>query len=199
MRYLAGLVCALALGVMRCSETSGTGGSGGTSGTGGDGGTGGYVCTPGYGEPGAGGGGYEPPQLPGVYSQNALTGEQFRIAVRFETSSDCTTLVPSTECAIDSANTEPVVFEIEFEGLDEQGKECSAGIAVTPEMVTEVPIQDAGRYGARFTIELTGDDGAEWLVDGEFSAPFGVEGSARRTDGDRYCETPWFANEGCAF
>ena len=42
--YLFGLICVLALGVMGCSETAGTGGRGGTagnSGVGGDGGTGG--------------------------------------------------------------------------------------------------------------------------------------------------------------
>lgn len=41
MRYFLGLVLALALGVMGCSETSGTGGSGGTAGDGGGGGDGG--------------------------------------------------------------------------------------------------------------------------------------------------------------
>ena len=44
MRYFAGLVLTLALGVMGCGETAGTGGSGGDAGSGGtagDGGTGG--------------------------------------------------------------------------------------------------------------------------------------------------------------
>jgi lysophospholipase L1-like esterase len=41
MRYLAGLVLALALGVIGCSETAGTGGSAGDGGTGGVGGEGG--------------------------------------------------------------------------------------------------------------------------------------------------------------
>ena len=41
MRYLFGFMCVLALGLMGCSETTGTGGSGGTAGMGGDGGTGG--------------------------------------------------------------------------------------------------------------------------------------------------------------
>jgi len=41
MRYLFGIMCVLALGVMGCSETEGTGGSGGTAGSGGIGGTGG--------------------------------------------------------------------------------------------------------------------------------------------------------------
>ena len=40
MRHFAGLVLALALGVMGCGETTGTGGSGGSAGTGGDGGGG---------------------------------------------------------------------------------------------------------------------------------------------------------------
>jgi len=41
MRYLFGLLCVCALGLMGCSETSGTGGSGGDGGVGGDGGSGG--------------------------------------------------------------------------------------------------------------------------------------------------------------
>jgi hypothetical protein len=39
MRYVLGFVCVLALGLMGCSETSGTGGSAGDGGSGGDGGT----------------------------------------------------------------------------------------------------------------------------------------------------------------
>ena len=35
MRYLVGLILVLALGVIGCSETTGTGGSGGTAGDGG--------------------------------------------------------------------------------------------------------------------------------------------------------------------
>ena len=41
MRYLIGLVFVLALGVMGCSETSGTGGTGNSAGTGGTAGNGG--------------------------------------------------------------------------------------------------------------------------------------------------------------
>ena len=40
MRYLVGFIFALALSVMGCSETAGTGGSGGTAGSGGMGGDG---------------------------------------------------------------------------------------------------------------------------------------------------------------
>jgi hypothetical protein len=186
MRYLVGFVFVLALGVMGCSETTGTGGSGGD----------GYVCRPATGDPGTDDGGYYSPELPGVYSGGPeAIGEQRRVGVRFETSSDCTALVPSTECAIDSGNTEPAFFEIEFEGLDERGEMCSAGITVTTEMVTEVPIQDA-----RFAIELTDDDGAAWLINGDwYRAPYGVVGSVRRTDGDTYCEGGWFASGQCVF
>jgi len=52
MRYFMGLVLALALGVMGCSETSGTGGTagdGGAGGVGGDGGMGGSAGTGGTG------------------------------------------------------------------------------------------------------------------------------------------------------
>lgn len=195
MRYLVGFICLLALGVMGCSETTGDGGSGGTSGTGG---SDGYVCRPATGEPGTGGGGYYPPEPPGVYSGEGESREG-RFAIRFETSSDCTALVASAECAIDSDNTEPVFFEIEFEGLNERGEKCSAGIAVTADMVTEVPIQDAGTHNARFTIDITDDVGAKWLVDAEWGAPFGVEGPVRRTEGDMYCEGYWFAFSQCAF
>jgi hypothetical protein len=192
MRCLIGLVSILALGAIGCSEESGTGDSGGTAGDGG-----GYICAPAIGEPGAGGGGYYPPKLPGVYSAEPVVGPGGQsVAVRFETSSDCTSLVPSTECALDSDNTEPAFFEIEFVGLDEQGGACSAGIAVTPEMVAEVPIQDAGSSSARFTIDVTDDNGAEWLIVGDFLGIY-VEGSARRTDGDTYCETNWGVDEGC--
>ena len=197
MRYLVGFVLVLALGVIGCGETSGAGGGGGTSGTGG---SGGYVCRNGSGEPGAGGGGYYPPEPPGVYSGEVeAIGDQLPVFVRFETSSDCTALVPSTECAIDSDNTEPAFFEIQFQGLDEQGEKCGAAIAVTPELVAEVPIQNPGRHGARFTIDFTDDLGVKWLVDGEWAAPYGVGGSVRRTEGDTYCEGYWFADDGCVF
>jgi len=189
MRWLVGFVVVLALGVVGCGETAG-----GVGGSGGDG----YVCRPATGEPGTGGGGYYPPEPPGVYSGEGRYREG-GFAIRFETSSDCTALVPSAECAIDSDNTELVLFEIEFEGLDERGEMCSAGIAVTTEMVTEVPIQDAGTFNARFGIELTDDDGAAWLINGVWGAPGGVEGSVRRTDGDTYCEGVWFPFSGCVF
>ena len=50
MRYFMGLVLALALGVMGCSETAGTGGTAGDGGSGGSGGSGGmtgqeFACT----------------------------------------------------------------------------------------------------------------------------------------------------------
>jgi hypothetical protein len=50
MRYLFALICVLALGVMSCGETTGTGGSGGEGGVGGVGGSGGSA-----GEGGVGG------------------------------------------------------------------------------------------------------------------------------------------------
>jgi hypothetical protein len=49
MRYVLGFICALALGLMGCSETSGTGGSAGTSGTGGSAGTSGTGGSAGHG------------------------------------------------------------------------------------------------------------------------------------------------------
>ena len=185
MRWFATLVVTLALGVMGCSENPGDAG---------------YVCRDASGEPGAGGGGYYPPEPAGVYSGEVeAIGDQLPVLVRFETSSDCTALVPSTECTLASDNTEPAFFEIEFEGLDGQGEKCGAAIAVTPAMVTEVPIQNPGYHGARFTIDFAGEDGAEWFVDGEWAAPYGVEGSVTRTQGDTYCEGYWFADAGCAF
>ena len=45
MRYLFGFMCVLALGVMGCSETAGTGGDGGVGGTAGSGGTVTDACT----------------------------------------------------------------------------------------------------------------------------------------------------------
>ena len=76
---------------------------------------------------------------------------------------------------------------------------CSAGITVTTEMVTEVPIQDAGTINARFAIELTDDDGTAWLINGDWGSVFGAAGSVRRTDGDTYCEGGWFALGQCVF
>ena len=196
MRYLVGLVSMLALGAIGCSEESGTGGSGGTSGTGG---SDGYVCHPQVGEPGAGGGGYYPSEPPGVYSGEAQVYEDQPVFVRFETSSDCTALVPSKECSIDSGNTEPAFFEIEFVGRDEQGGRCGGAIAVTSALVTEVPIENPGREGARFTIGFTDDDGAEWFVIGYWRGFGGVEGWVRRTEGETYCEGYWLADDGCVF
>ena len=49
MRYLYGLMCVCALGVMGCGETAGTGGSGGDGGQGGDGGSGGVGGQAGFG------------------------------------------------------------------------------------------------------------------------------------------------------
>jgi hypothetical protein len=68
MRYLAGLVLALALSVMGCSETTGTGGSAGDGGSGGDGGA--------AGGGGAGGGGGKPPEIVAAEQAalEALTG-----------------------------------------------------------------------------------------------------------------------------
>ena len=56
MRYLIGLVFVLALGVMGCSDTSGTGGTGNSAGTGGTAGSGGTAGGGGTGGGGAAGG-----------------------------------------------------------------------------------------------------------------------------------------------
>jgi hypothetical protein len=192
MRWLlAAVLFALVLGTLRvvgCGETTGTGGVAG------DGGNGGYVCHPQVGEPGSGGGGYFPPEPPGVYSGEAQVYEDRPVFVRFETNRDCTALVPSTECSIDRGNTEPAFFEIDFVGRDEQAGRCGGAIAVTSALVTEVPIE-----GPRFTIGFTDDDGAEWFVEGYWRGFGGVEGWVRRTEGETYCEGYWLADDGCAF
>jgi hypothetical protein len=56
MRYLFGFMCVLALGVMGCSETAGTGGSGGDGGSAGIGGEGGMGGGAGGGGTGGGAG-----------------------------------------------------------------------------------------------------------------------------------------------
>jgi hypothetical protein len=105
--------------------------------------------------------GYYPPEPPGVYSGKVeAIGDQLPVFGRFETSSDCTALVPSTECTIDGENTEPAFFEIEFEGLNEQGENCGAAIAIAPDVQLLVHpalnpnVPTAWVFGARVRLAL---------------------------------------------
>ena len=86
MRILFGFICVLALGVMGCGETTGTGGSGGTAGSGGSGGS---AITPGL-------------WLGGDPASNT-DGNPFDTgwAICFHVNEDGTALTPSPDCDID--------------------------------------------------------------------------------------------------
>jgi hypothetical protein len=75
------------------------------------------------------------------------------------------------------------LLEIEWTaGKNEQGERCVAGVGVTPDLVSEVPIR-----GSSFTIELSDTEGGDWTINGNFrSAVCDVE--ARRTVNGGYCE-----------
>lgn len=202
MRYPFGLLCVLALGVMPlvgCSETAGTagrGGSAGAGGSGGDGGSAGNGLSPCYAQSGAGGfGGGAGPVEPGLwlggFPDSNVDGNEFDsgYAICFYVNDDCTALMATTECDIDRDDDEAHFLEIQWKddaGINQTGGECSAGVGVTPDMVTEVPLNEFHR----FTIEFTDDDGGKWSITGDlgYGSVGTAVGTARRTSGSMYCE-----------
>ena len=209
MRWFAVLVLALALGVMGCSETpsdgSGGDGNGGVSGTGGVSGSGGIAGRGGeticY-EPCAGGGfggGCYGAMISGLWSgwDSGRTpipgGPQLSSFVRFDIGRDCMSLVETSECPMDGLEAIAALFEIAFEGLDEEDMLCSGGIAITSSSAAEVTL-----LGTNLYIETIGDGGATWLIEGSFYGDFAY-GSVNRTDESGYCEGGWGAEPGCRF
>jgi hypothetical protein len=73
---------------------------------------------------------------------------------------------------------EPGLWAGHFDGADAGG----AGVGVTPDLVSEVPIR-----GLSFTIELTDAQGGDWRIHGSFASSF-CDVEARRTTQSGYCE-----------
>jgi len=164
MRYLVGFVCVLALGVMGCSETAGTGGSGGTAGVGGD-------PLPGNcGYQGQGGG------SSWIYSGlywATWDDESATYRACVYVNEDCTELEASTECDIGEDDSQAHFLEVEWtDGRDEMGDACAAGVGVTTDLVTKIPI-DASVHppGASFwfLIEFSDAEGGDWVIQGGWS------------------------------
>jgi hypothetical protein len=165
-----------------CSEGGGEGGNGGTAGTGGVGGD----PFPGNCGP-HGFGGCSSFLAPGLYENppESQTGSPDEAC--FYLNSDCTELVATEECDIGDDDADAHFLEILWtDGTNEQGEVCTAGIAVTPDLVPEVPVDGSG-----FFIQLTDAEGAEWHIDGHFgaAADWGFVW-ASRSIGDSYCRSP---------
>jgi hypothetical protein len=95
---------------------------------------------------------------------------------------DCTALTPSAECNVTQYAPEAHFLEIETTaGENERGERCIAGVAVTPDLVIEVPIR-----GHSFTIELTDAEGGDWRIEGIFGSGE-CEVEARRAMNGGYC------------
>jgi hypothetical protein len=169
MRYLVGFLCALALGVMGCSETAGTGGSGGFEGNCGGQGVGGGAATP---EPG----------LYGTFWPDVVLPYRACVYVN----EDCTALEASTKCNIGENESQAHFLEVEWtDGRTDMGDECAARVGVTTELVDEIPINEE-RDG--FHIEFSDEEGAAWVIWGFWSYSDLFVG-ARRTDDDGVCHT----------
>jgi hypothetical protein len=175
MRYLVGFVFVLALGVMECGETACTGGSGDFAGTGGSDGFAGNCRRP---DANGGASGSGPLIAPGLWQ----TDDSEVANACYYVNADCTALIASTECNVGKDASEAHFLEIEWTaGRDEMGEECGAGIGVTTDLVSEVPIN-----GSSFTIEFTDAEAGEWRIAGSFYYDGAL--TARRTTGDTYCE-----------
>jgi hypothetical protein len=164
MRYLFGFICVLALGVAGCGGD--TGGSGGFTGN----------CR--RPDANGGGSGSGPLIVPGLWQ----TRDPEVANACYYVNADCTALIASTKCNVGKDESEAHFLEIEWTaGRDEMGEECGAGIGVTTDLVSEVPIN-----GSSFTIELTDAEAGEWRINGSFNDNQPLW--ARRTTGDTYCE-----------
>ena len=116
MRYLVGLALVVALGLMGCSATSGTGGAAGVGGggVGGDGGAAGVGGDPFPGNCGAqgqgGGGRYVHPGLYVAFWPEVVLPYQGCVYV----SEDCTELEASTKCNIGEDDSQAPFLEVEW-------------------------------------------------------------------------------------
>lgn len=188
MRFFAGLVLALVLGVMGCSEASGTGG---TAGDGGSAGVGGDPFPGNCGAQGQGGGGNY--VHPGLYVA-FLPGVALPYRACVYVNEDCTELEASTECSIGQDHSQAHFLEVEWtDGRTDMGGECAAAVGVTTDLVSRIPIagscsETACDWG--FGIELSDDHGAAWHVSGFWSYD-DLFMTAQRTTDDGVCR-PYF-------
>jgi hypothetical protein len=152
MRYLFGFICVLALSVMGCSETSGTGdpfpGNCGAQGQG-------------------GGGRYVHPGLYVAYLPDVVLPYQGCVYVN----EDCTELEASTKCNIGEDDSQAHFLEVEWtNGRTDTGDDCAARVGVTPDLVTQIPLTGCGEYNcSSFSIEFSDDEGADWEIGGQWS------------------------------
>jgi len=103
----------------------------------------------------------------------------------FYVNADCTALTASTRCDVGRPSTEAHLLEVYWtSGRNELGERCGAGVGVTPDLVSEVPI-----HGPSFTIELTDAEGGDWSIHGDFKLTCRGNVEARRTTESGYCET----------
>ena len=178
MRYLVGLVCVLALGALcdvGCGETTGADGNGGTGGDG--------NC----GDQGQGGG--TAWIYPGLYRAE-WDDDSANYQACVYVNEDCTELKASTECNIGGDDSQAHFLEIQWtDGRNENGEECAAGVGVTTDLVTTIPIVariDPPSARFSFQIEFSGAEGGDWEIGGHWEYD-NLNVSARRTTGDVVC------------
>ena len=174
MRWLVNLFFVLALGLMGCSEESGTGGTGGDPfpGNCGGQGVGGGAATP---EPG----------LYGTFWPDVVLPHRACVYVN----EDCTALEASTKCNIGEDESQAHFLEIEWtDGRTDMGDECAASVSVTTDLVNEIPIDEERDS---FRIEFSDADGAAWEISGSWSYD-NLHVGARRITGDVVCRLPHF-------
>jgi hypothetical protein len=174
MRYLFGFLGAFALNLM-LSLGCGEGGEGGDPFPG--------NC----GNQGQGGGAAE--VLPGLY-RAGWDDESATYDACVYVNENCTELEASTECNIGEDDSQAHFLEIQWtDGRNENGEECAAGVGVTTDLVTIVPINaDIDPPGARFgfQIEFSDAEGGDWEIFGAWSYT-NLHVSARRITGDVVC------------
>ena len=157
MQYLVGILFALLLPLMiGCgSDNCGWHGSGGEAG---------------FIGPGLWAGHFDAPDAGGGFAC-------------FYVNAACTALTASTDCNVGQPSTEAHLLDVYWTaGRNELGERCGAGVGVTPDLVSEVPIR-----GLSFTIELTDAQGGDWRINGDFASSF-CDVEARRTTESGYCE-----------
>jgi hypothetical protein len=164
-------MCVLALGLMGCSETAGTGGSGGTAGVGGD-------PFPGNcGGQGLGGGAPIPEGgLYGTFWPDVVLPYRACAYVN----EDCTELEASAKCNIGEDDSRAHFLEVEWtDGRTDTGDECAASVSVTTDLVNEIPIEEERDS---FRIEFSDDEGAAWEISGYWSYEQLILAAARTTE-----------------
>ena len=169
MRFLIGFMLVLALGVLGCGETAGDPYPGN--------------C----GNQGAGGGAAL--LHPGLY-RAVWDDDSANYQACVYVNEDCTELKASTECNIGGDDSQAHFLEIQWtDGRNENGEECAAGVGVTTDLVTTIPIDariDPPSARFSFQIEFSGAEGGDWEIFGDWSYDNLIV-TARRTTGDVVC------------